>query len=62
MITQQEWRKERNAVKEIVRSMLRGCVEESESEREEIWRNNDKKSVTESKRGIEQEVEKGRAR
>ena len=43
MITQQEWRKERNHVAKIKRTIVRGCAKETESERErEISRNNNK--------------------
>ena len=31
LITQQEWRKERNNVTNIKRSMVRGCAKETES-------------------------------
>ena len=31
LITQQEWRKERNHVTNIKRSMVRGCTKETES-------------------------------
>ena len=34
MITQQEWRKEKNNVTNIKRTVVRGCAKETESERE----------------------------
>ena len=43
LITQQEWRKEKNNVTNIKRTVVRGCAKETESEREsEISRNNNK--------------------
>ena len=43
MITQQDWRKEKNNDTNIKRSIVRGCAKETESERErKIWRNNKK--------------------
>ena len=34
LITQQEWRKERNNVTKIKRTIVRGCAKATESERE----------------------------
>ena len=34
LITQQEWRKKKNNVTNIKRSIVRGCAKETESERE----------------------------